>query len=239
MSKPLVSCLCITYNRPQLLKEAVYFFLAQEYENKELIIVNDQKEIFYKCDVPQVKIYNFTTRFPSLGEKRNHAKKLASKDSKYIFWIDDDDVYYPDFLPHMVGEHEKKPNVDVLKPEITHFSTNNMISQFKSRNVGFPTASFTKEFSDRQDFKPMMFGSDQEYWKGAKIHRLSDGKVTAHIRWGLGIYHVSGGSSDIGNPDAQKKVFDEVGKRGVKEKKEIITIIPEISEEVKKYYKKY
>ena len=236
---PLVSCLCVTYNRPQLLKEAVYFFLAQDYDNKELIIVNDQKEIFYKCCEPNVKVYNFNTRFGSLGEKRNHAKKLASKKAKYIFWIDDDDVYYPNFLSHMVTEHEKRPNIDILKPEIVHYSTNNNLTNFANRNVGFPTSSFTKEFSDKRDFEPLMFGSDQKYLHGAKMGRLSDGKVTAHVRWGLGIYHVSGGFSDIGNPKSQNKVFIEVGKRGKRDQKEIINLIPEISDEVKKYYKTY
>lgn len=238
MNKPFVSCLCVTYNRPQLIKEAVYFFLAQEYENKELIIVNDQENVTYRCNEPQVKIYNFSVRFPSLGEKRNHAKKLASKNSKFIFWIDDDDVYYPDFLSYMVGEHEKK-NVDVLKPHITHFSTNNIISNYKCGNIGFPTSSFTKEYSDKTDFEPLMFGSDQIYFRNAKIHRLSNEKVTSHIRWGLGVYHVSGGSGDVGNKKMQNMVYNEVGKRGKRKTNEIIEIVPEISEDVKKYYKKY
>ena len=236
---PLVSCLCVTYNRPQLLKETLYFFLAQDYKNKELIIVNDQKNVTYKSSQPQVKIYNFNNRFPSLGEKRNHAKKLANKNAKYIFWIDDDDVYYPDFLSYMTAEHEKRPNIDVLKPEIVHYSTNNKLTNLTNRNVGFPTSSFTKEFSDKTDFKPLMFGSDQIYLQGAKINRLSDKKATAHVRWGLGIYHVSGGFSDIGSQELQKKVFIEVGKRGKRENKDIIEIIPEISDEVKKFYKKY
>ena len=84
-----------------------------------------------------------------------------------------------------------------------------------------------------------MFGSDQRYWGGAKIHRLSDQKALVNIRWGMGVYHVSGGSSDIGSEEAQRKIYHEVGKRGVKEKKEIITLNPELLEETKKYYKKY
>jgi hypothetical protein len=153
--------------------------------------------------------------------------------------MDDDDIYYPNFISHMVGEHEKRPEYDIIKPEFVHFSTNNVISNMRNRNVGFPTASFKKEFSDRQDFQGLMFGSDQRYWGDGKIFRLKDGKALVNIRWGMGVYHVSGCHSDIDNDSLQKKVFIETGKRGKRDKKENVTIIPELLNDTKKYYKVY
>lgn len=41
MSKPLVTCVCPTYKRPQLLQNALACFLAQEYERKHLVILDD------------------------------------------------------------------------------------------------------------------------------------------------------------------------------------------------------
>ncbi|WP_159462607.1 glycosyltransferase [Caballeronia glebae] len=37
---PLISCIMPTYGRPAYVDEAVAMFLAQDYPNKELIIVN-------------------------------------------------------------------------------------------------------------------------------------------------------------------------------------------------------
>ena len=39
--KNKVSVLCATYNRPELIKDNIESFLLQDYENKELVIVND------------------------------------------------------------------------------------------------------------------------------------------------------------------------------------------------------
>jgi glycosyltransferase involved in cell wall biosynthesis len=235
--KPLISCLCITYARPYLLKELLYFFLAQDYPNKELIIVNDQKEITYTCNEPNVHVFNYKERFGSVGEKRNFAKAFAHPNSKYVFWLDDDDLYYPNFVSHLVIEHEKLENIDILRPDIVHFSTNNIISNEKCKNIGFPTACFTKEYSDNNDFEPLMFGSDQRYLKGARIHRLKDGIVGAHIRWGMGVYHVSGECSDIDNPDSQNKVYEGTGLRGKKMEKQNIKLKPELLDTTKLIYK--
>ena len=92
---PLVSCLTVTYGRPLLLGEAVKCFIDQDYENKELIILNDQEGVTLKIeDCPNnIKIYNHPTRFNSLGEKRNYIKTLSDADY-YCIW-DDDDLFTP------------------------------------------------------------------------------------------------------------------------------------------------
>ena len=42
---PAVSCICPTYGRPELLEEAIYCFLLQDYPGpKELIVLNDYAE---------------------------------------------------------------------------------------------------------------------------------------------------------------------------------------------------
>lgn len=78
---PLVTCVCPTFNRPsegmELLEEAVESFLRQDYEQKELLILNDCPEQVLVCDAPGVRVVNFPSRFPSLGEKRNAGVRLA------------------------------------------------------------------------------------------------------------------------------------------------------------------
>ena len=92
----MISCKCITYGRVEYLQEAIYSFLQQEYENKELIIVNDyahQKLVF---NHPQVHIYNFDEQFPTVGHKDNFAVSKCSGD--IIALWDDDDIALPNHL---------------------------------------------------------------------------------------------------------------------------------------------
>ncbi|HEY0602798.1 MAG TPA: hypothetical protein VGD58_07800 [Herpetosiphonaceae bacterium] len=70
---PAVSCICLTYARPELLEEAVYSFLQQEYPGlKELIVLNDYAEQTLMFDHPEVRVINLPWRFRTVGEKRNY-----------------------------------------------------------------------------------------------------------------------------------------------------------------------
>jgi glycosyltransferase involved in cell wall biosynthesis len=87
-----ISAICPTFRRPELIEEALYSFLAQDYaEEKELIIVNDEKEQTLVFDHPQVKITNLPTRCSSLADKYNYAVSLATGDM--ITPWDDDDIF--------------------------------------------------------------------------------------------------------------------------------------------------
>jgi hypothetical protein len=85
-----ISCKCITYGRVELLEEALYSFLIQNYEgDSELLIVNDyplQKLIF---DHPQVRIINLDKTFDTIGEKENFAISNCKYDTIAV-WDDDD-----------------------------------------------------------------------------------------------------------------------------------------------------
>jgi len=92
-----ISAICPTFRRPELLEEAIQSFLMQDYAGeKELIIVNDEKEQTLVFDHPQVKIFNLNERAPSLADKYNYAVSLASGDM--ITPWDDDDIYLPNRL---------------------------------------------------------------------------------------------------------------------------------------------
>ena len=91
--KPKISCYCCTYGRPNLLEEAIYSFLMQSYQNKELIIINDHKDQKLIFEHPQVKIFNINERIIPLGKKYNFAVKHCK--GEIIMPWDDDDVYLP------------------------------------------------------------------------------------------------------------------------------------------------
>ena len=97
-TQPDVSCICLTYGRPEVLEEAVYSFLQQDYAGgKELIVLNDYAGQSLKFDHPDVQVINVNKRLRTVGEKMNMAVALASHDLLFVW--DDDDIY----LPHRLG----------------------------------------------------------------------------------------------------------------------------------------
>ena len=111
---PLVSCIMPTYGRPKLVHESVAMFLAQDYCNKELILLNDCPGQEYTSQHPGVRVINHPVRFASLGEKRNAAIEQAQGDLIAIW--DDDDIYLPWRLSYCV-ERMRQSNSHIYLPE--------------------------------------------------------------------------------------------------------------------------
>jgi glycosyltransferase involved in cell wall biosynthesis len=92
---PLVSSLCCTYGRPHLLPHAVESFLRQDYPCRELVILDDAGQYAEAIAGDRWRIISVSTRFPTLGEKRNALARLASPEAEVFAVWDDDDVYLP------------------------------------------------------------------------------------------------------------------------------------------------
>jgi len=100
---PLISCLCVTYKKPLLLKRAIACFEAQTYRNKELVLLYEdhdtetrqflQTHSFSSC-VRQVCVPG--TPKKALGELRNIAIQFAR--GEFVCQWDDDDWYHRDRL---------------------------------------------------------------------------------------------------------------------------------------------
>ena len=102
--QPLVSIIIPTKDRPQMLEIAVQSVFEQNYKNIEIIVVNDggvdvqellnrlnyRGNIFYlKHDYPKER-----------SATRNAGIRIAK--GKYIGYLDDDDLYYPDHIQTLV-----------------------------------------------------------------------------------------------------------------------------------------
>lgn len=102
---PKVSVIIPTCNRPEFLSEALLSVFSQTYMDIEVIVVNDggtevesiiaslnkkRKIIYINCD---------DHRGPSAA--RNAGIKAAR--GKYIAYLDDDDIYYPDHIETLVN----------------------------------------------------------------------------------------------------------------------------------------
>jgi len=96
--EPLISCLCVTRNKPGLLEKAIGYFTFQTYHRKELLIVYEDDDIATK-----EKLREYTDRdiraieVPAnpkltLGQLRNLAIQRSS--GEYFCQWDDDDWYH-------------------------------------------------------------------------------------------------------------------------------------------------
>lgn len=198
MSEPLVSCLCSTYGRPLLLGESIKCFLDQKYPNKELIIVNDQVgvELILPIELSKnIRLYNTSKRFDSLGQKRNYVKSLA-KGEFCCLW-EDDDLSTPWRLSKSVEYLQKNLEVDCVKTNITLSSTDNKNYSICGNNFEGSTCFRTK-FLKKYDYdisKSVTMDLDLE--KKGKIACINPTPNFWYIyRWGLNTHHLSGISNE-------------------------------------------
>src|SRR5258708_35736132 len=94
---PLVSCIMPTRDRPQFIQQGVWYFLRQDYPNKQLIVVDDGERAIGDL-LPgddRLKYVRLSRRTP-LGAKRNAACDAAT--GEIIAHFDDDDWMAQDRL---------------------------------------------------------------------------------------------------------------------------------------------
>lgn len=103
-----VSLIICTYNRHDYLRETVTQALAQEYDNVEIIVVDQtprnppQMEVFFANNAPPHLIYTRLAH-PNLPAARNHALAIAT--GALVIFIDDDVRIAPDFVARHVEAH--------------------------------------------------------------------------------------------------------------------------------------
>lgn len=108
---PLVSIIVPTHNRPHMLKSALDSILNQTFQDFEILVVNDAgsdvQGVIDACSDPRIKgICHDRNR--GLAAARNTGISAAS--GRYLTYLDDDDLYYPEHLSTLVaalqqGEH--------------------------------------------------------------------------------------------------------------------------------------
>lgn len=105
--QPLVSCIMPTYNRREFVPHAIRYFLRQEYENKELIVIDDGTDCIEDLvpDNPGIRYFSLDKKI-TLGAKLNLACKYA-KGTVIVHW-DDDDWYAPYRLQYQADTLKNK-----------------------------------------------------------------------------------------------------------------------------------
>jgi glycosyltransferase involved in cell wall biosynthesis len=107
---PVVSVIVPTFNRPDMLRRALQSVLDQSFKRFEILVANDAGEgvesIVQHMNTAQQITYVRHDRNRGLAATRNTALRLAR--GKYIAYLDDDDMYYPQHLETLVGVLEKQ-----------------------------------------------------------------------------------------------------------------------------------
>lgn len=130
---PFISIILPTYNRPAMLKEALQSVFSQTWQNFEVIVINDGGEDISEItdSFPQkekIRLIQFSQN-RGISAARNQGLKTAK--GKYIAYLDDDDIYYPDHLETLLHFLEKgeyrfayTDSHEILKtPEKGHYVT--------------------------------------------------------------------------------------------------------------------
>jgi glycosyltransferase involved in cell wall biosynthesis/LmbE family N-acetylglucosaminyl deacetylase/uncharacterized coiled-coil protein SlyX len=104
-STPTVSVIIPTRNRPTMLEEAVRSVLTQLYRDFEVIVVNDGgediRELVGSWNREANVVYLEHAERKGVAAARNTALRAAR--GRYVAYLDDDDVFYPDHLETLVG----------------------------------------------------------------------------------------------------------------------------------------
>jgi len=187
MSDSLVSCLTATYGRYSVLRDAITCFIEQDYEKKELIILNNHP-IPIHCNLPQVTVHN-TPGYPTLGHCRNRLLELAN--GEFVRTWDDDDLY----LPWAISQ-----GVEMILDEADIWQPNRSWSWHKDKdrcilqgNV-YEASWTTRTGAARKVGYKLGGGNEHAPLKKLKRVRTEMGpeKSSYVYTWGTGLCHISG-----------------------------------------------
>ena len=196
MKQPLVSCIMPTGNRPQFLRYAIDYFLQQDYQNSELIILDDGTESSQSFipEDPRIR-YFYYDYVQLLGTKRNFCCEQAK--GEIIIHLDDDDWYENDWISREV-DALMSSGADITGLSDINFFLNssNQHWEYKDDRSGKPwvygaTLAYYKSFWEKNKFHEMNLGEDNSFiWNSnAKIysHDYTDGYLGLIHRENAGI----------------------------------------------------
>lgn len=197
---PLVSCLTATRGRLRVLQEAVACYLAQDYENKEMVILNNHPvplELDNSLTGKGIRIVNEAI-YPNLGSCRIRMLELAN--GEYIRTWDDDDLY----LPWAISQGmENIGSFVAFKPKKSWDSRKNSIYTL-GENVYEASITFRADHARLYGYQPTGGDEHDPLMKSLDNSNclVKDVKPSYCYRWDSGLFRISG---TLGNGDVETR----------------------------------
>lgn len=142
---PFVSVLMPTFNRARYFYHALASVLNQNYENIQVIVVNDGGE-----DVSDIIDSFYDRRIVYINRKENRGKAFSLNEAiqkcegKYIAYLDDDDIFYPNHIETLVNVLENKTECMAAYSDL--YKVYCRISQDGNRQVLSKTVEISRDF---------------------------------------------------------------------------------------------
>jgi glycosyltransferase involved in cell wall biosynthesis len=195
-----------TYGRIPFLNRMLASFLSQNYDDKELAIVNDDKNVELCCNSKNVICVNLNKKI-LVGQKRNLAVNLGFYD--LYMPHDDDDVFLPSRISNNVRIFESNPGISMYHDLMSYIVYG---STFKPSSSGPSCMSFTrKAWFDVEGYKhPINAGEDQEFINKIKggIRGGNENELDYVYNFGGLNYHLSCASDTSIEQIAYRQLLD-------------------------------
>ena len=149
--KPLVSIIMPTYNREDIIQNAINSVLKQTYENWELIIIDDgstDNTLSVLNKLPKDKI-----RILSYEENKGHsfARNFGLKISRgeYIMYLDSDNEWDSKYIETIIGAFMELPDADAI------YSGQLLYKDFNSKPYAIRFGSFNRPLLHNRNYIDM------------------------------------------------------------------------------------
>ena len=142
---PVVTVLVPTFNRRRYFAEALGSVVCQNYRNLQIIAINDGGEdvsdIVNSYDDPRLLFIN---RKENRGKAHSLNEALARAEGKYVAYLDDDDLYYPNHIETLVDALENESDCQVAYSDL--YKVYCKVCSDGSKQVLSKVAEFCRDF---------------------------------------------------------------------------------------------
>ena len=136
LKQPLVSIGIPTFNRPKGLRNTIENFIAQDYQNIEIIIsdnFSDNPEVELLCReyTTKDKRIKYFRQNSNIGMYRNFEFVMHEAKGKYFAWASDDDEWNEEFISKCIKPLEVNEEIVLCAPYCRVFDQGEEIIKFK------------------------------------------------------------------------------------------------------------
>ena len=212
---PLVSCIMPTFNRRSFVRQALWYFLRQDYPNKELIVLDDGDDAVADL-MPadeRIRYVRLDRRMP-LGAKRNTACEMGR--GELIAHWDDDDWIAPHRLSTQVRELIESGADVGGSAELLHYGVESGEAWLYRRRpaerpwVAGPTLLYRRDAWARTPFPEIGVGEDEQFIARQPAERIRAAR-DPHLLVAL-IHRGNTSAKRLADPRWERRPLEEVSR---------------------------